>query len=86
MIVKHQLTLRRLLLYVALFAIGLGMFRAAYELLFPFRMFAEILGLYCVVAGVFCPIGYLISEKDGEILGAVFAVYATLILIAIVIG
>ena len=67
---KHQLDLRRLLLYVALFAVGMGMLRVGVSSNNVVAVMALILAFYGVVAGLLCPIGYLVFGKDGELLVA----------------
>jgi len=74
---KHQLTLRRLLLYVALFAVGCGLFRADESML--------IFAVCCFMAGVCCPIGYLISGKPGELIGAWLAIVITFLFVVIAV-
>ncbi len=66
---KHQLTLRPMLLYIALFAVGLGLLRfgftARIEPPAP-QVWSSFVGSLCVVMAVCCPIGFLISGRDGE--------------------
>ena len=84
---KHQITLRRLLLYVALFTVGLGMIRfdrfLQEEELLPGELFFSwvwLFGLYCLVAAVCCPIGYVIAEKGGEYVGVLVSIPVTICL------
>ena len=71
---KHQLSLRRLLCYVALIAVGMGMLRAAFYLLIgPAPVVGSgmvVFAFFCIAASVCCPIGFLIKGKDGEVDGA----------------
>ncbi len=72
---KHQLTLRRLLLYVALFAIGFALLHFALSSRIEppvLQVAAFCLSMNCVSVAACCPIGYLIAGKAGEI-GAIVA-------------
>ena len=83
---KHQLTLRRLLLYVALFAVGLGMIRFALTWGFPFSPLHSLDLLVVVISyilpAVACPLGYLIGGEEWEIRVLFIALFAGQIFVA----
>ena len=75
---KHQLSLRRLLLYVALFAVGLGLINFAFTLRIEpaiAQLQAFCFGIIGISLAVCCPVGYLIAEQKGEKKAATVALY-----------
>jgi hypothetical protein len=66
MTTKHQISLRRALLYVTLFAVGFAFFRFAFAAGIEQQIEAFCLGMVCSSLAMCCPIGYLIAGTSGE--------------------
>jgi len=73
-VVKHQITLRRLLLYVALFAVGMGALRFGFTSDYDATFVATMFGVAFVSLAVCCPIGYVIAGTKGELNAVTVAV------------
>ncbi|MBI2478672.1 MAG: hypothetical protein HYV60_08575 [Planctomycetia bacterium] len=75
---KHQISLRRLLLYVTLFAIGCAFLQFAFSL-GELHIQAFCLGMICSSLALCCPIGYLIAGTAGEMGATIVALFLGLV-------
>ena len=75
---KHQISLRRLLLYITLFAIGCAFLQFAFSS-GELHIEAFSLGMICSSLALCCPIGYLIAGKAGELAATIVAFFLGLV-------
>ena len=79
---KHQISIRRSLLYVTLFAIGFALFNFAFSSGVD-RTVPQIetysLGMICSSLAMCCPIGYLIAGTSGERSAVIVALFIGLV-------
>ena len=72
---KHQLPLRRLLLYFALFAVGCGLIRFGFTLpTANVQAVSIVFGMACMSLSACGPTGHLVAGKEGELRAVIFAI------------